>query len=272
MENIKRFHIQPEVFAHERIKAIREAVEELKIQHPEILSLNLFGSLVKGKTKQESDIDAFVYIDTDLIPQKQGETPVYVIAEHQEPLDVNELNIQRIDMGMHLRPDLYDLYGEMFPKKIKEKIPDLTERQLEHIVALPMAKESLNILLDRLIESRKAELAFWKEIEKINPNIKTREAFIKMAKQHAEIKIPKGIVEISDRNLANMFLLEVGGGIRKYRKILIDRLLHEGEVGEKIWNEMIMHVETWEQKVGYKDLPTQVHYPRTLVEAKRAYA
>lgn len=87
----KRFKLSKDDFAKERIAAIREIFNEVKIDYPEILSFCLFGSLVKGNSKQESDIDMVVFVDADQLERRFGNIGQYAgnpvvkkIADHSE--------------------------------------------------------------------------------------------------------------------------------------------------------------------------------------------
>jgi len=65
-----------------------------------------------------------------------------------------------------------------------------------------------------------------------------------------------------------MFHLDVGGGIRKYRKMYIDKLVQLGPVGEKIWTDTIRSTESMENNLANN---TSKRYPRTLAEAVEMY-
>lgn len=69
-------------------------------------------------------------------------------------------------------------------------------------------------------------------------------------------------------NLTAMFHLDVGGGIKTYRKYLIEKLSKMGEKGEKIWNRIITSTESMEQNFNWN---TDKRYPRNLEEAKKTY-
>lgn len=65
----KRFALSSNPEIQERLKNIRKIVEELKKDYPEIVSLGLRGSLVKGYANTMSDIDAVLFIDPSKITQ-----------------------------------------------------------------------------------------------------------------------------------------------------------------------------------------------------------
>ncbi|MDP2650340.1 MAG: hypothetical protein Q8P16_02130, partial [bacterium] len=67
--------------------------------------------------------------------------------------------------------------------------------------------------------------------------------------------------------LGTMFLLDVGQGIRPYRKYLLERLKNEGEFGETIWKAILEDLKKWESGGKKRD----VHYPESLEDAINVY-
>src|SRR4051812_12371483 len=74
----KRFELSREQFAMDRVKAIQGTIDAVKKDCPEILSFALFGSLVKGTTRPESDIDMYIYVDANVVQEKHPNEPVLV--------------------------------------------------------------------------------------------------------------------------------------------------------------------------------------------------
>jgi predicted nucleotidyltransferase len=70
-ESKKRFKLSPEEFAVERARGIHEAVHELQRSHPEILGMTLFGSLTKGLSRPDSDVDGFIYVDLQRVAEAE---------------------------------------------------------------------------------------------------------------------------------------------------------------------------------------------------------
>ncbi|MBI2035585.1 MAG: hypothetical protein HYT12_02790 [Candidatus Liptonbacteria bacterium] len=64
---IKRFLLSSNPEIKERLRALQEIFYRAQEKHPEIISLNIFGSLTKGYAARESDIDAYLVIDIDKI-------------------------------------------------------------------------------------------------------------------------------------------------------------------------------------------------------------
>lgn len=270
----KRFSLQrQEVFAENRINALSESVKELQQEYPEIISLTFFGSLSKGQSKIESDIDGALYIDADLVSEREKsegkkDDDVIDIRQEKETL-VQGLKTQKISLKIFLRSDLYEKYNKLIQDKVLQKDHTLSSEQVEHLRALPMSEKVLIDLMDKIVKSMRLLKDFNQKVLDAHSGEKNMEEFLKTAK--AIGGEPDTILETPTLLLGTMFHLDVGGGIRKYRKLLINKLLESGEEGEKIWKDIIGYVEKWEQKTTYKELPTSIHYPRTLSEAKEIY-
>lgn len=266
METPKRFVIQQEQFAQDRITAIRESLGELKKEYPEIISLTLFGSLTKGKSREESDIDATVFIDVDMLAkQNSGEKAYEFITKEEIHKDVE---ITMVTINTYLTNNFYQKYNQLFQEKMKEKIPSLKEDHVEHIRSLPMSKSELNELLDMVIDSKKREKEYEDRVFAKNPKITS---FGEFKEAMAGVEKPEKLIVTPTLPLGSMFFLEVGKGLYAYRKLLIERLIQEGEIGKRIWDDIMNYVERWEQSISSSEVPTDVHYPRTLEKAREVY-
>lgn len=65
----KRFFLSRNPELKKRVQELHKVVDALKEKYPEIISLNIFGSLIKGYANEQSDLDAFVFIDKSKIPK-----------------------------------------------------------------------------------------------------------------------------------------------------------------------------------------------------------
>lgn len=245
----KRFVIQTEDFAQKRVEALSVAVESLKKEYPEVISATLFRSLSRGDTKEDSDIDAVLYVDVDYISEKErlegksGDDVIDLVVKKKELPNVPGLQFQSLDI--YLRPDLYDKYNKLIQDRVLSLDPSLGPDHVEHIRSLPMSESGINKLVDYLV--------------------KMRGVSVEQGKEALVVNTPTTL-------LGSMFHLDIGGGIKKYRKILLNKLNDVGPAGELIWFDIIRYVERWEQKVEeYSDLPTQIHYPRKLKDAVKVY-
>ena len=71
-ESEKRFVLSKEEFSRNRLEALKDGVREIKEEHPEVLSFCMFGSMVKGTAHEGSDIDGYLYIDSELAAKEKG--------------------------------------------------------------------------------------------------------------------------------------------------------------------------------------------------------
>lgn len=68
----RRFLLSRSLEWKERIKKLQEVFYEIKKDHPEVVSLSLFGSLTKGYANEESDVDGWLNIDNDKTPKNSS--------------------------------------------------------------------------------------------------------------------------------------------------------------------------------------------------------
>lgn len=61
----KRFNLSREKFSKERLKVLKEEFGEFQKNHPEVLALNLYGSITKGYAEPKSDIDGYLFLSGD---------------------------------------------------------------------------------------------------------------------------------------------------------------------------------------------------------------
>lgn len=262
-ESPKRFAVS-EGLAHERAHAVQTTIEEMRHEYPEITALSLFGSLVKGKMIEKSDIDAMLVVDPDMIEEKGEEQEP---AVHFERSDFHShRGLMRYESRFHwpeLRNDLKEKYEGIFAEKVMRQLPALAAKQIEDIIVVPLNNALLEYMLDEIVDSYK---------KYPNGVAQNTLRFGHKTETDAEGK-SSGDIRIEPSPILYMlFHLDVGGGLPPYRKVILDRLAAEGEVGEKIWNKLISFTESWEEKVApYDTFPTDKHYPRTLTEAQRVY-
>ncbi len=65
---LKRFLYPKNPEVAKKLKFIKEAFEEFKARYPEVISLGLFGSAVKGYAIEKSDIDGILFVEADTSP------------------------------------------------------------------------------------------------------------------------------------------------------------------------------------------------------------
>lgn len=244
----KRFRFGREDFAQERQQAVKDSVREIKLENPEILSFCMFGSMAKGRARLESDIDGFLFIDADKIANKSKQSATTAGIERKE----DEFGSRSKKAFSKLRIDLESNYINTLRNKIKQKT-DLTDNQLEDIKAIPISRQ----IIDQQLEELRKSFEEPERYETQAPSFLDENKMVTMENE---------VIAIVGDNLSKMFHLETGGGIREYRKYLLDKLSDLGEIGEKIWREIIDSTATMEH--GSLSV---ARYPETLKEARKIY-
>lgn len=251
-ESGKRFALSSEPFAKERLKVLRSAFNEVHVEHPEVISLALYGSMTKGTAVEKSDIDAWVFVDADVL-EKQKKT------ESRQAGHVVDKDVSHGRETYYLKPEIGKRYSGFIRERLKED--GLQQDQVQHIRTLPISRDIIRKSLDRLKKGVQA-LGKWKfDKEEYDSQITNKNFRAKSPNRPENPDVPL--------NLYAMFHLSMGTDIRKFRRLLIDELLQEGEIGEAMWKEIIEDTEFMEQGMPMK--PTGKRYPRTLKQALGVY-
>lgn len=244
-----RFRLSEEEFAKERLEHLKQGFDKLKTEDDAVLSLCMFGSFVKGNVKPESDIDGYVFVDADKLLARAKAN-----ASDPEKIEPVYENSSNKSTETYLTEKLWLEYKDKVNKDLGES-GVLSTEQLNGIKVRPVNEEILSHQINGLAE-------YHKELEEFN---KKRTEYVEgKSEEHPEKPEFIGI----SSTLVGMFHLDMGGGIRKYRKSVIDKLSSIGEEGEKIWGEIVEGVEMQEQ---YYQTNTDKRYPRTLLEAQKIY-
>lgn len=244
----KRFSPSPDDFAVKRRKGLRETVKQLQGEHPEVLGLTLYGSLIKTRSEEEairlresadkarhrpdSDIDGFLIVDAKEVERLTGDANV-VEFEHTEGNITNA----------HFRRDIREQYLGDIRRALQKRLPDLSDEQVGSIYIIPVSEEIIDTLL-----------AAWEKA------IEGRSPFQPSLEARREARVSP--------HLYHLFFLAVEHGVEKYRKYILDRLSALGEKGENMWLELITLVEMTEQD---STLDPNRRYPRILTEAYKVY-
>lgn len=247
----QRFRLSREPFARERIRAVKETMDELKDQHPEFLSMCLFGSLVKGRTRPDSDIDAYVFVDAERV-ERTDEKPI----------------IQKHERAQIFRDDLQDLYENLVRESLARKA-ELSKEQVEHVRVRPISKEIVDGEISRLVAYEEK----WDEYKDLQRRYDDEfEQWLKDGEkgEFSQTRPEMPNVETAGTNLFPIFHLAVGREIRGYREYAIGKLLGMGEAGDKVWKHIVGSVEDMERNLTTDERRT--FYPRTVEAAARRFA
>lgn len=135
---IHRYRINE--LSSEKLKSFRDEIELMKQEHPELVGATIYGSHVTGQSKESSDIDAFVFVDTDMAGLSSQETEVAGFD-----LDDNDLVSQQL-----IREIQEPLY-----RRIKESM-GFTDEDLADISVVPISKKRIdNLLKERLTRTER---------------------------------------------------------------------------------------------------------------------
>jgi predicted nucleotidyltransferase len=250
-ESEKRFSLSDEEFSKVRLRAVQDEVETIKKKHPEVLSFCMFGSMVKGTAHKGSDIDGWLYIDAE---------------ELSKIKNTDEKDLLRYDNGqVYFDPNAIKEYIVSLREGVKARAA-LEDKDVEHIRSRPISKKIINTEINELVAYYRAKEKYkldWDKWSDGSPRFATLDQSLEH--KRSEPKRP----EYRGTNLEGMFHLDVGGGIRKYRKMFIEKLSKLGEDGERIWLDTIKGTEMLEHG---KHADGTKRYPRTLAEAEKVYA
>ncbi|MDO8523401.1 MAG: nucleotidyltransferase domain-containing protein [bacterium] len=117
----KRFLLSASPEWKERIRKLQDIVYELKKEHPEAISLSLFGSLTKGYANEKSDVDAYLNVDNSSvnIPAGKRVSNAFFLAGLIGDKLREEFNLSEEQVG-HIIPALWS------KKTLKEDLKDST--------------------------------------------------------------------------------------------------------------------------------------------------
>lgn len=272
---LKRFVISKETYSQERVHATQEAVLELQEKHPEILGLGLFGSLTKGKSREDSDIDGYLFVNASLVENEapnKGPVVEYKRELKRGTATEEALGIKRLSVYPHFKKTIDEYYEKMIRDAIKEKLNSLSDEQTEHLRVFPMSEQIINVLLEEFATNQNQRTAFIEELASYKDEINTLDD-IKRVASKTKNKLPELIPNVSLFFNA-MFFLRIGNGVKPYRKMLLDKLSGMGSLGENIWEGIMSAQEEFERakESGKSEGSQEVkRYPKTLKEGMAVY-
>ncbi len=250
-ETDHRFVLSKEQFSRDRILAVKEQVKEMKDKYPEFLSMNLFGSMIKGTAHEKSDIDGVVFVDTDIIAKRIG-------LNEDELIKYNERG------HLVLSQDIAKEYTLAMRNGLKEKT-GLSDEFVSDIRTSPISEAVIDMDINKSLKYYRAKDAYDSDYDNWVKSRPKRGCSIDDLINHEKSQ-PKR-PEYTKTDLGQMFNLDVGGGIKKYRSMLIEKLNNLGADGERIWSDLVETAELYENGLG----STQ-RYPRTLEDARKLYS
>lgn len=243
----KRFEISKDSFSKERVTAVHEAYKQLKQEVPFFAGITVFGSLSKGKalTKQtadKSDVDFVVFLDRD---------------EYEKTIE----KFARITSGFVPMQRLYS------SDKEKVRQDGLQNGAMEYVFyrARDIIKANIVNLAQGAKKKFAGNLASFISLE-------GNESIFNLVDLHDWFVEQTGYD--GEENLwdyAAPFFLDVGGGLKKYRRAFIKRLSEEPtDRAEYLWSIVVKAMKYWERK---EEVPEEISrsYPTTFEDAKKYY-
>jgi len=248
----KRFVIPKDSIGFVRLKETQAVVREIKSEFPEVLSLCVFGSNIKGKARKDSDIDGYLFVDSLQLAKK--------LKCDEKDIVVTEIEDREFykSKKIHFNEDIASRYSGLIREQLKTRLC-LTDRQVEHVRTRPISES----IIDNYIED-------WKGWDKNMQLYEIASIEYDRSLDNGDFlqNRPKLPGNMQTSFIPYIFHMAIGQGIEKYRSYLIKKLCDLGNSGERIWKEVIEGTEMME---NYLNTGTNIYYPRTLEEAKEQY-
>lgn len=250
----KRFDVSKDPFSRERIAAVHAAYKTLKEEVPFFAGITVWGSLSKGKALDEktadaTDIDFVIFIDRD-----DYRRTIEDFAKREDFKPRKKLS------GIDQDPD--------FLERVRQGALEggAEDYLLRRTVELINANVNKPVKLSTKVHAG--------EMEFISVDSEKYDSLFSQVSGHDEAKeITKGLGPEDELWLAyaSPFFLDVGGGLKKYRRAFIEQLMNEPpERAEYLWGIVVNAMRHWERKDVIPDRIKR-SFPATFEEAKRYY-
>lgn len=230
----KRFEVATDPVAKSRLDSFREEIDNFQQKHPEALGATVFGSMIKGdKANSESDVDAFMYIDAETLPDEEKQKDPKTIQREYRNNFLNDLGVSESEAKKY--------YGDLFPKLLSTEIID-------------------NNIQDN-IRFQIEEALIKKKIRETDKSQMSEEERLLLYSEE-----PKRVAD--NFEISGMFHARVGHGIEKYRRMYLEKLaaIPDQKMAENIWRGTYAQISTME---GSYDKSRRL--PSTLSDALRTY-
>ncbi|MDQ5971092.1 MAG: transf 2 protein [Patescibacteria group bacterium] len=233
--NERRFLPAAESSAKLRLDNFRTGIKDFQKKNPEVLGATVYGSMIKGdQAKETSDVDAFLYIDNETLPEDEKNKNEDVVESEYRNNFLKSLNIPEDEASKY--------YGDLRPKLLDSKTLDNDiKSRIEHDNQMKAYK--------KMLEEKYTYDASDEEKEKL-------------LSQEPQFK--------NDFAISGMFHARVGSGIEKYRRLFLEKVkaLPDEEMAEQIWKDVYFDLKTYEER---SDPSKKIEIPSTLKDALRVY-
>lgn len=139
----RRAKLSEDPRVQEIVRDLRSVVDEMRFEHPEVMGFGMFGSLVKGYATPTSDVDGFLYIDTDQAEAGVGAALRPIIpAERAKKL--SEEFVQRLQAKGRIIDHVF--VGRLDKKFLDSQLSSLSKRSVEYLARFFMLSIGKEIL------------------------------------------------------------------------------------------------------------------------------
>lgn len=246
---VKRFVLPEDPQIRERLDQTRNGFKRLKESCPEAIAMTIYRSMVKGAAREESDIDSFVFFEEEATRRQLINEDWTWAKKEKESSDRNpsELDLAAIH---HYKPII---------KKVMEEV-GLSGKQLQDMRVRVISNKIISEELIRAAEND-AKVVKWER--------KTDEIGKLPVEEWIKLERPKHPDFYSlDWKISTIFHLAIGRSLTPYREKVLAILASQGEVGERVWKQIIGSVANMEKSMRGSNYPNL--YPQTI-EAARKY-
>lgn len=245
-----RIVIPKDNLARTRLIEVQKQINEIQSTHPEVLGLTVFGSSVSGRMHEASDIDGYLFIDVDNLPENSFSNKI-----ERGSFDIDRRRVR-------LSEEYVSHYKHLIGDPLQDSL-NLTPLQVEHLRPLPISHQIIDVLVSDYVE-------YHHRIDAYNQ----REQEIIECLDRQEFDFPPSLPwpnEPFNEILYGLFHMTIGHGLEPYRNQVFETLGNLGEKGELIWSEIIEHTIGMETKMGNDPRTNGIKFPKTLSSAKSAY-
>lgn len=268
----KRFEISKDPYSRERLRATVDTIKELRVRYPFVVGATLFGSLSKGKSldtqsAEKSDIDVVIFVDDNKAKENFEKLEEENDEVFADILEADHEIFGKRPSGDYRTPDRRKLeivtgfISQTAEEKIKSIIP--THSFPKDHLGIGINVSAIDTVGEfSMFETfNRAFLSFQRPDQTVVERLKE---VIKSLQTNEN-----SILDISA--VALPWLLDIGGGLSKYRKAYLRQLqILDREERDLRWGATIAAVRFYERK---NVIPERIQrqYPATYEEATRYF-
>lgn len=277
----KRFEISRDEISRERLRVVKEIFEKLTQLIPIRIALALYGSLSKGKeletaTAPASDIDLIIYIDTDNLmsnyEQWQATDERFnQLFQQNSKRKLRALQSQFNNRSLDEMITLINPSGERTKVTIKQYLDQESTKPV-----WTSAEQYILEVIDQTLKNNARPMVYTGETNHISVlpiQFEGRDSMMTLAVELARaVDNNQKMADALSEEVAHLFALDVGGGLRPYREYFLKQLkaMDDQEYAQHLWKLIDRAIR--EQERGDDISPEyDRQFPSTLEDALRYY-